>query len=201
MSKICYVSKKFSKASQKVIDDSNSIIAEYQAKGFILTLRQLFYQHVSRGLLENTVKSYKNLGGVVNDARLAGLLDWNAIEDRTRNLVSPSTWKSPANIISASASCFRIDKWADQEWRPEVWIEKEALAGVFERACEDLQVPFFCCRGYTSQSEMWSAGQRLARWKNRFLQTPIILHFGDHDPSGIDMSRDIEDRLRLFGLT
>jgi hypothetical protein len=60
-----------------------------------------------------------------------------------------------------------------------------------------LRVPFFACRGYTSQSEMWSAGRRLARHA-RLGQTPIIFHFGDHDPSGIDMTRDIDDRLRLF---
>jgi hypothetical protein len=78
-----------------------------------------------------------------------------------------------------------------------VWIEKEALAGVFERVCDELRVPFFACRGYTSQSEMWAAAQRLRR-HSKGGQTPIIFHFGDHDPSGIDMTRDIIDRLRLF---
>jgi hypothetical protein len=87
--------------------------------------------------------------------------------------------------------------WEHQTYRPEVWIEKEALAGVFERVCNELRVPYLSCRGYTSQSEMWVAGQRLLRYAEGN-QKPIILHFGDHDPSGIDMTRDIMDRLKLF---
>src|SRR5262249_27555151 len=140
---------------------------------------------------------YKRLGSIINDARLAGLIDWNTIEDRTRNLHALPSWSDPQSIVSACADQFRIDKWVDQPKRIEVWIEKEALAGVFERVCDELQVPFFSCRGYTSQSEMWAAGQRLKRIA-RNGQEPIILHFGDHDPSGIDMTRDIIDRLAMF---
>ncbi len=193
-----YVPRKFSGSSQELIDQANTIFAEYQAAGYILTLRQVYYQFVSRGLLPNNMQSYKRLGSVLNDGRLAGLIDWNLMEDRTRNLVSQPSWTDPASIVRAVANQFRIDKWAKQPYRPEVWIEKDALAGVFERVCSELQVPYFSCRGYTSQSEMWSAAQRLARWE-RNGQTPIIFHFGDHDPSGIDMTRDIKDRLDLFG--
>jgi hypothetical protein len=71
------------------------------------------------------------------------------------------------------------------------------LAGVFQRVCDELRVPFFACRGYTSQSEMWAAAQRLKGYTQR-RQTPVIFHFGDHDPSGVDMTRDIIDRLTLF---
>ncbi len=79
----------------------------------------------------------------------------------------------------------------------ECWIEKQALEGIIQRKCSELDVPFFACRGYTSVSEMWSAGQRLA---NQFsLGKKIhIVHLGDHDPSGIDMSRDIKARLDQF---
>jgi hypothetical protein len=95
------------------------------------------------------------------------------------------------------ASQFRIDKWAGQKYRVEVWIEKDALVGVIEGVCEELDVPFFSCRGYTSQSEMWGAAMRMARF-TKGKQIPVVLHLGDHDPSGIDMTRDIQDRLRLF---
>lgn len=88
--------------------------------------------------------------------------------------------------------------WANQKYRIEVWIEKEALEGVFQPACAELDVPFLCCRGYTSQSEMWRAGMRLRRHAIKGKQRPIVLHFGDHDPSGIDMTRDIVDRLAMF---
>jgi hypothetical protein len=197
MPKIAYVPKKFSAASQKVIDQANEIISAYRTQGYHLTLRQLYYQFVSRDLIPNNLKSYKRLGNIINDARLAGLTDWEAIEDRTRNLHELPAWESPQSIIDACASQFRMDLWRKQPCRVEVWIEKEALAGVFERVCDELRVPFFSCRGYTSQSEMWVAGMRLKRIL-RGKQKPVILHFGDHDPSGIDMTRDIIDRLQMF---
>ncbi len=82
--------------------------------------------------------------------------------------------------------------------RVEVWIEKDALVGVIEGVCQRNDVPFFSCRGYTSQSEMWGAGQRLSGYFADGAERVTIIHLGDHDPSGIDMSRDIEDRLRRF---
>lgn len=197
MPKICYVPKRFGNRTKAVINTALAIIEEYAAQGFDLTLRQLFYQFVARDYMKNTMKNYKRLGANISDARLAGLIDWNHITDRTRNLADIPSWDSPQSIIASSASCFQNDLWARQPYRPEVWIEKEALAGVFARVCTELRVPYFSCRGYTSQSEMWVAGQRLLRAiKNG--QTPTIFHFGDHDPSGLDMTRDIQDRLNLF---
>jgi hypothetical protein len=197
MPKIEYTPKNFSKGSQEIIGNANEIIASYIAQGYKLTLRQLYYQFVSRDLLPNTVQNYKRLGSIISDARLAGLIDWDSIEDRTRELKNTSFWRSPASILEACASQYKADKWADQPYRVELWIEKEALAGVFERIAKELGVPYFCCRGYTSQSEMWEAAQRLQRHAHNG-QSPVILHFGDHDPSGIDMTRDIRDRLALF---
>ncbi len=197
MPKIQYQDVAFKPATRRLIDQANTIIAEYTAQGYDLTLRQLYYQFVARDLIRNKQSEYKRLGSIINDARLAGLIDWDHITDRTRNLKSLSTWENPEEIIDACASSFRLDLWAGQAVRIEVWIEKEALAGVFERVCNELRVPFFSCRGYTSQSEMWAAAQRLKRYR-RQNQEPIVLHFGDHDPSGIDMSRDIRDRLALF---
>lgn len=197
MPMIKYIDRKFSKSSLKIVEQANEIIDEYAAQGFDLTLRQLYYQFVSRDLISNTQKEYKRLGSIINDARLAGLIDWDRITDRTRNLKSQSHWSTPAAIIESAADSYRVDKWAGQPFRLEVWIEKEALAGVFDGVCMELDVPYFCCRGYTSQSEMWAAGQRLRRYI-RNSQKTIILHFGDHDPSGMDMSRDITDRLKMF---
>ncbi len=198
MPKICYVEKKFSTGSQAIIRLANEIIAEYQDAGYDLTLRQLYYQFVSRDLIANKDTEYKRLGSIINDARLAGLIDWEAIVDRTRNLRGNSHWDAPSDIISSCEASYAIDKWADQRYRPEVWIEKDALVGVIERVCSKLDVNYFSCRGYTSASEMWVAAQRL-RCYNQDGQTPIILHLGDHDPSGRDMSRDIKERLELFG--
>lgn len=196
--KIAYVQKDtFRDSTLAIIAQANRIVEEYQRQGFTLTLRQLYYQFVARGYLKNEQRNYKRLGKIVTEARLAGLLSWEAIEDRTRNLQRQPEWDDAPDVIEAAARGFRIDKWEGQPNRIEVWIEKEALAGVFERVCRRLQVPFFCCRGYTSISEMWRAANRLDRWKRDGYE-PIILHFGDHDPSGIDMTRDVRDRLDTF---
>lgn len=157
----------------------------------------MFYQFVSRGLIANTPKSYGKLGDVVNDARLAGMIDWDRITDRTRNLKKLNHWEHPGEIISDASRWYNVDLWGEQDYRPEVWIEKDALVGVFEGVCTNNDVPYFSCRGYTSQSEMWAAGQRILEYL-RSGKKAVIFHFGDHDPSGIDMSRDIEDRLMLF---
>ncbi len=197
---ICYVPKSFRPDTQTRINQANEIIVEYQAQGFKLTLRQLYYQFVSRDLIPNTVQSYKSLGDVVNDGRLAGLIDWDAIEDRTRNLRSGPHWSSPRSIVRACADQYAVDLWDAQDNYVEVWIEKDALVGVIEGICNELDVPYFACRGYTSQSEMWGAAQRLIEREKRG-KTTTIIHLGDHDPSGVDMTRDIQDRLKLFGST
>ena len=192
-----FIDKNFNAKTEAVIDAANAIIAEYQAQGFSLTLRQLYYQFVARDILPNTLQSYKRLGNIVSDARLAGLIDWNAIEDRTRNRQSVSHWRSPASIIELCAQQYRIDKWDDQEHRVEVWIEKEALIGVIERVCRQYDVAWFACRGYVSQSEQYAAGKRFQAYAADG-QRPVILHLGDHDPSGIDMTRDNQQRLWTF---
>lgn len=197
MPKICYTQREFRSESLATIDRANEIIDDYAAQGFDLTLRQLYYQFVSRGLIPNRDTEYKKLGSVINDARLAGLIDWDRIQDRTRNVRSLGHWNSPGDIIESALRSYHVNYWEGQDYRPEVWIEKDALVGVIEPACTDLDVPYFSCRGYTSQSEMWGAAQRL-RTYTRAGQIPIILHLGDHDPSGIDMTRDITDRLALF---
>lgn len=195
--KIVYQEKNFREKTLIMIEQANDIINEYQAAGYSLTLRQLYYQFVSRDLIPNKQTEYKRLGSVINDARLAGLIDWDAIEDRTRNLRKVSTWSSPNDILESAASSFKSDLWKNQDHYVEVWIEKDALVGVIEHPCDQWRVPYFACRGYTSQSEQWEAGQRLANKINRG-KTVHVLHLGDHDPSGLDMTRDNDDRLKMF---
>jgi hypothetical protein len=198
MPQIEYVPKNFSAGSLAIIDQANVICADYAAQGFDLTLRQLYYQFVSRGYLANKQTEYKRLGSIVNDARLAGLIDWDYIVDRTRNLRELAHWTSPEQIIRAVAAQYRHECWEDQEYRVEVWIEKDALVGVIQGVCQRNDVPFFSCRGYTSQSELWGAAMRLKGYEDDGQKT-VVIHLGDHDPSGIDMTRDIQDRLHLFG--
>jgi hypothetical protein len=200
MPRLRYVDKRFRRASLDVIAQADAILTQYAAQGFTMTLRQVYYQFVSRGLIPNRQSEYKRLGEILNDARLAGLLDWSHMEDRTRNLNAYPFWDSPADIIASAAASFRRDRWKEQETYVEVWIEKDALTGVIDVPCGDLYVPYFSCRGYTSQSELWQAARRLIRQTSgaNAGRRAVVLHFGDHDPSGIDMTRDIEDRLAMF---
>lgn len=195
--RIAYEDWKPGRDAAATLVQADQICREYGRQGYDLTLRQLYYQFVARGLIENTQRSYKRLGEVVNRGRLAGYLDWDYITDRTRNLRTLAHWSTPAAVIDAAARSYARDKWTDGHTRVEVWVEKEALAGIVERAAQGEDVAWFACRGYVSQSELWGAAQRHLTYLAAG-QRVVVLHLGDHDPSGIDMTRDIEDRLTKF---
>src|SRR4051794_773047 len=135
MPRTAYIEKRFQGKSLRIIQLANEIAATYEAQGYDLTLRQLYYQFVSRGHIDNNDKEYNRLGSIINDARLAGYMDWNHIVDRTRNLEELAHWSSPSEIIRAVSRQYREDKWAEQDTYVEVWIEKDALKGILEGVC------------------------------------------------------------------
>ena len=200
MACICYRERNFHPATMVMINQANEIIDEYQDAGYSLTLRQLYYQFVARDLLANTDREYDRLGRYINYARLCGLVDWNAIEDRTRDHTRTSNthWDSPEEIITNSARAYQIDTRLDQPYYCEVWVEKDALIGVVEQACRELDVPCLSCRGFASQTALWEGARRFISEEDG-IKDSVLFHLGDHDPSGIDMTRDIQDRFRLFG--
>lgn len=194
-----YQSKTFREGSLEIIRRAEAICVEYARQGYDLTLRQLYYQFVARGWIPNKDTEYKRLGGIVNDARLAGLIDWNHLEDRTRNVQGGDvSFITPEDRLRMAAQYHTIPFWTDSDVRIEVWVEKEALAGIVQRAAGRYRVEHFSCRGYVSQSEMWAAAQRIGGKLDDGAERVVILHLGDHDPSGIDMTRDITDRLTMF---
>lgn len=197
MPKQKYIDKEFRAGSLRLIEIINEVIEEYSDQGYDLTLRQVYYQLVARNYIPNNERSYKNTGNLINDARLAGLIDWNAIQDRTRNLRKNSHWSSPTDIMSSVLYSYAIDTRADQPNYIEVWVEKDALIGIVQQIASTLDVPCFSCRGYVSASEMWTAAQRFINQDHR--DRRVILHLGDYDPSGKDMTRDIMERMELFG--
>jgi len=216
--KFAYVEKKFYADARYLIQKADEIINSYMKKGFDMTLRQIYYQFIALDTFPNNRRyswtgkkwvkdsngtknaqpNYDWLERTISNARLAGLIDWNAIVDRTRFVRKISTWNNPAEIVQSAIDSYKRDLFETQRARIEVWIEKDALIGVIEPTCAKLRIPCFSCRGYVSQSAMWRAGQRFIDIIHDEKQIPIILHFGDHDPSGIDMSRDIKERLELF---
>ena len=215
-----FIDHKFNGASLKLIETENGILVEYARQGYRLSLRQLYYQLVARDLFpedrrwswrnnkwvrdangtKNAIPNYKWLGEYVSTARLAGLLDWDMIEDRNRVASVPAAWKSPAEIVRSAASQFRVDRWQGQPYHVEVMVEKDALSGILQPVCRELHVRFTANKGYSSSSAMYEAGQRMRNAK-RLGRKIVVFYFGDHDPSGIDMTRDIDERLAQFART
>jgi len=192
-----FIPRNFNGSSLALIEQAIVIIDDMQAKGYSLTLRQLYYQFVTRNWLANTDKNYKRLGSIINDARLAGLIDWDAIVDRTRYLRRIPDYTTPRHFAQNMVNQYAEDLWLDQDNYCEVWIEKDALIGVIERPCDKWRVPYYSCRGYGSQSEMYEAGKRL-KLAIEHDKRVTVLCLSDHDPSGLDMTKDIEARLRMF---
>lgn len=198
MSKQLYESKSFRPESLELIDTMNSIIDEYVDQGFRLTVRQLYYQLVARAVVENTERSYKRITGIVNDAKLAGLMDWEAIEDRTRDFIRRNRWNSPAEVLNALAKQYHEDLWLGQDRRAFVIVEKEALAGVLEGVCRTYDVPLLAARGYPSGTVLREFAESDIIPAITQETEAVIIHLGDHDPSGIDMTRDLRARLSMF---
>lgn len=218
MPRIAYVEYAPKADTAALIEVIDGVLRDYETAGYDLTLRQLYYQMIAKDLFpdswidkaynrkngladdtKNTVRNYKKLGDIVSKAREAGLLDWNHIVDRGRNLERKPSWKDPNDFLASVAPQFNIDLWEDQPKRVEEWVEKDALSGILERACDPFSVPYFACKGYVSSSSIWEAAHgRMLKSYGKSGQHTVIIHLGDHDPSGIDMTRDVGSRLRMF---
>ena len=146
MPKIQYKEINFRSKSLDLIKLVNEVIDEYKAQGYELTLRQAYYQLVARGYIPNNERSYKNIGNLINDGRLAGLIDWYAITDRTRYLRGHTHWDGPQEVIASARYSYLLDKWEGQPNYVEVWVEKDALVDIVSKACEPIDTPHFSCR-------------------------------------------------------
>lgn len=178
----------------------NKVIARYQAMNLRLTLRQLYYQLVTINAIPNEEKSYKHLSSLVSDARIAGLMDWDAIEDRVRRPRVPQEFENLGELVDVALGAYKLPRWRKQEHYVELWVEKDALAGVLQPIAQRHHVTLMVNRGYSSQSAMYEAANRLSsKLDGGDAQFATILYLGDHDPSGEDMVRDIQERLTLFG--
>lgn len=212
--KRCFRPHRFTPATQAIIDRANDIIDEYN--GQALTLRQVYYRFIATDTIpdawiddeynrkhhlpagtKNTIKNYKRLCGILNDGRYAGLIDWAAIEDRGRRPDLPHQWDSIDDLMESALSQFRLPRWDGQRHYVELWVEKQALAGVLEPIADEYHVALLLDKGYNSASAIYESAQRITGTLNAFLvpPKPVILYVGDHDPSGEDMVRDLADRL------
>jgi len=175
----------------------NEIIKEYQDDGYVLTLRQLYYQLVSRDIIPNKQAEYSKLSTLLKEGRMGGIVDWGAIEDRLRKPSKPSEFDSAADILDAAINQFRLPRQKGQKVYIEVWVEKDALSGVLKKVTNKFGINIMVNRGYSSASAMYDSYQRFTEAINEG-QKALILYLGDFDPSGIDMIRDIDSRIKEF---
>jgi hypothetical protein len=189
---------RFLPAALQAIDRINAIVGEYLAMGYDLTARQVHYQFVSRNWYRNTKANAKQLEGLISDGRIAGLVDWDAIRDRGRVTHSVSTWDNMADYLQQLNDAYRRSKWKGQPRYVEVMVEKQALEGVLLPVCQRWEVPFTANKGYSSSSSLYERGKYLQSMRDVEHHTVHVLYCGDHDPSGVDMTRDVQERLELF---
>jgi len=195
--KHCYRDTAFRSDSRAKIEKMVEIVEEYEAQDLTLTARQLYYQFVSRDFIPNTPAEYKKLTALLTDARYAGLIDWNAIEDRGRVPETPSQWPNVQALVTSALRSYRLPRWEGQGKHVELWVEKQALAGVLWPLASRFHITLMVNKGYSSASAMYESAHRM-----KMADEPenIVFYLGDHDPSGEDMVRDIEERLSEFGV-
>jgi hypothetical protein len=174
----------------------------------VLSLRQLYYQLVVAKQVTNSPKSYKMVGRAMVRARKEGIIPWEWMEDRLRRPRAPQMWPTVGSYLRAVRHSFRADIWEFQPRLTEVWIEKEALAGIFQTELYELGMTLNVGRGYDSLDSIRNAALRYRHWaehrseiEGQTIRTDqcTVLYYGDWDPSGADMDRSLKERLNYFG--
>lgn len=193
MAKIKFRDIRLSKDNKLRLQQINMIIAEYQKLGLRLTLRQLYYQLVSRDIIPNKLPEYAKLSKILTEGRMSGIVDWAAIEDRLRSAEKPSSWDDPKDIMDTVIEAYAKPRLNGQTNYIEVWVEKDALSGVLSEVTRPYHVPIQVNRGYSSVTAIYDSYKRF-RLALEAGQHITILYLGDFDPSGVDMIRDVYDR-------
>jgi len=159
-----------------------------------MTVRQVYYQLVSRQVIENNKTAYNSVCNLLRDARKSEEIPWDWIEDRLRKPRYVAMWENMNDFTKSVAPQFRRNVWNTQPNYLEVWLEKDALSGIFEETLEPYGVTLNVGRGYDGWSSIRAAAERYGYEKE-----VTVLYFGDFDPSGEDMLRSLRERLLFFG--
>lgn len=178
----------------------NKIIEEYAQEGYKLTLRQLYYQLVSRDIIPNRIQEYAKLSRLLVKGRMAGVVDWEAIEDRIRIPFLPYWVTGVEDAINDTIEQYRLNRQDGQDVYIELWVEKDALSGVLKRITSHYHINLMVNRGYSSCTAMHDAYERFKHQEDGGIDV-VVFYLGDHDPSGLDMIRDIRERLGEFGVS
>lgn len=159
-----------------------------------MTVRQVYYQLVSRQVIENTRSQYQAVSNLLVDARKEGAIPWEWIEDRLRRPRPVSMWAGLSDFAEVARRSYRRDVWADQPGYVEVWLEKDALSGIFEAELGRYGVTLNVGRGFDGWDSIRNAAGRYGDGEGT-----TVLYFGDFDPSGEEMVKSLRTRLEFFG--
>lgn len=173
------------------------IIKEYQDANIRLSQRQLYYRLVAGGHIPNAMEIYKRICKLVTDARYGGYIDWDAIEDRGRSALMNPEWDSPQDLIESAIAQYRLPRWQDQAYHVELYVEKEAMESILQPIANKYHIRFGANKGYSSATMIYELAGRLKE-KIKEGKECVVLYLGDHDSSGLDMVRDIKDRIHEF---
>jgi len=158
-----------------------------------MTVRQVYYQLVSRQVIKNKKSQYNAVSRALVSARKEGIIPWEWIEDRTRRPREVNMWDNLSDFGDSVLSSYRHDVWDSQPRYVEVWLEKDALSGIFEDVLKPYGVTLNVGRGYDGWDSIRNAAERYGTG-----ESTTILYFGDFDPSGEDMARSLRERLAFF---
>jgi hypothetical protein len=153
-----------------------------------MTVRGLFYVLTTRGVVPKTEQGYATVKRLTAEMRRSGQIPYHWLADATRWMRKPRTFSSVEEALRRTAETYRRALWDDAPIAVEVWVEKEALAGVLVDVTDEWDVPLMVTRGYPSISFLYSAAEEIMR---RADQRTVIYYFGDRDPSGVDIDRSI----------
>jgi hypothetical protein len=158
-----------------------------------MTVRQVFYQLVARGVIAKSENEYKNtVCRLLAQMRRDGELPFGWIADSSRWMRKPDTYSSIEQMLQRTQDTYRRSVWDNQDAYVEVWLEKEALAGVLVDVTCEWDVPLMVCRGYPSLSFLHSAAEQIEAQE----KPTYLYYFGDRDPSGVDIDRFVESSIR-----
>jgi hypothetical protein len=161
-----------------------------------VTIRQLYYLLVGRGQIPNSEGAYRRVQQLIAWLRKNGIIPYSWITDRTRSPIDVSTWDDTADFLDTVRQAYRKSLWQSQPDYLEIWLEKDALSGVFSAITQTYQVRLMVGRGFSSISFLYEAAMDLANIKK-----PIhIYFFGDHDPSGRNIEAKVLESLKLHGI-
>lgn len=180
-----------------LINKITEITEQYKEMDIKLSGRQLYYQLVAMDFIPNAIEIYKRVSKFATDGRYGGVFDWDAIEDRGRISSKHSEWDNISDLISSALHSYRLPRWDNQHYYVEMLCEKQALESVLKPIADKWHIRFGYNKGYTSASSMYEMSKRVINeiWSGKEV---VILYFGDHDPSGLDMIRDIRERMLEF---